>query len=108
MNIFGHATYVGNTGYNSHCKSFYRALNKYHNIKIRNFTVGPNWKGIHEKENCHGIDVDPIDKQMLILQSLWNSEGVLQDYELYNYQRGSFDHDINLILAETKIGRAHV
>lgn len=101
MNIFGHATYVGNTGYNAHCKNFYRALNKYHNIKIRNFTVGPNWRGIHEKENCHGIDVEPIDKEMLILQSLWNSEGVLQDYELYNYQRGSFDHDINLILAET-------
>lgn len=101
MNIFGHATYVGNTGYNAHCKNFFRALTRYHNVKIRNFTVGPNWKGLGAEEDCHGIDVDDLDKKMIILQSLWDANGSMQDYPLYNYQRGSFKHDANIILSET-------
>jgi hypothetical protein len=70
MNILGHATYVGNTGYNSHCKNFFRALSKYQNLKIRNFTVGPNWKGLGNPEDCHGPDVTEVDKKLLLSQTL--------------------------------------
>ena len=101
MNILGHATYVGNTGYNSHCKNFFRALSKYQNLKIRNFTVGPNWKGLGNPEDCHGSDVTEVDKKLLLSQTLWNANGQLEDYDLYGNKKGEFKHDINLILAET-------
>ena len=101
MNIFGHATYVGDTGYNAHCKNFFRALSKHQNLKIRNYTVGPNWQGLAaENGNCHGKDVTALDKELIILQTLWNNNNNLEDYPIHGYQRGSFNHDINLILAE--------
>lgn len=102
MNILGHATYVGNTGYNSHSKNFFRALSKYQNLKIRNFTVGPDWKGLGApNDGCHGSDVTDADKKLLISQTLWNTNNQLEDYELYGNKNGEFKHDLNLILAET-------
>jgi autotransporter strand-loop-strand O-heptosyltransferase len=102
MNIFAHATYVGNSGYNSHCKNFFRNLNKYHEVKIRNFTIGPSWKGLQGKDgNPHGSDVNNLDKEMMILQTLWNENKKLEDFEIYGYKKGSFKHDINIVLAET-------
>lgn len=101
MNIFAHATYVGNSGYNSHCKNFFRNLNKYHDIKIRNFTVGPNWRGIDGKnDNCHGQDVTELDKNLIIIQTTWGNNRSLEDHEIHGYKRGTFKHDLNLILAE--------
>ena len=102
MNILGHATYVGNTGYNSHSKNFFRALSKYQNLKIRNFTVGPDWKGLGvPNDGCHGSDVTDADKKLLAFQTLWNSNNQLEDYEIYGNKKGEFKHDLNLILAET-------
>ena len=70
MNIFAHATYVGNSGFNSHCKNFFRNLSKYHNLNVRNFTVGPSWKGFNGKnDDCHGGDVTELDKKLIGLQN---------------------------------------
>ena len=64
MNIFAHATYVGNSGYNAHCKNFFRNLSKYHDLKIRNFTIGPDWQGTEGGDpNPHGKDVNDLDKE---------------------------------------------
>ncbi len=102
MKIFGHATYVGNSGYNSHCKNFFRNLNKYHDIKIRNFTVSSDWAGINGNlEKPHGKNIDNLDEEMIILQTLWNDRKELQDFPIHGYKRGSFKHDLNIILAET-------
>ena len=51
MKILGHASYVGNTGYNAHSKGFFRALSKKVETKVRNFTIGPNWSGYIDKNN---------------------------------------------------------
>ena len=102
MNIFAHATYVGNSGYNAHCKNFFRNLSKYHDLKIRNFTVGPDWQGTKAgNPNPHGKDVNDLDKELIILQTLWNSNKEMEDFEIYGYKRGSFKHDLNIVLAET-------
>ena len=102
MKIYGHATYVGTTGYNAHCQSFFRALSKTNEIKIRNFTIGKNWRGMHgdafPEENPHGSDVDDLDKKLLAKQSLWSNE-VLTDYNIYN-GLGDFKHDVNLVIGE--------
>ena len=101
MNIFAHATYVGNSGFNSHCKNFFRNLSKYHNLNVRNFTVGPSWKGFNGKnDDCHGGDVTELDKKLIGLQTTWNNKKELEDHEVHGYKKGNFKHDVNLILAE--------
>lgn len=100
MNIYGHSTFVGNTGYNGHAKSFFRSLNKYSNLKLRNYTVGPNWKGLGDGENCHGEDVTVGDKDFICVQTLWNQDGKLQDYPIFKKNISLFEHDVNLILSE--------
>ena len=46
MNILAHTSFIGDTGYNNHSRSFFCALNKYHTVKIRNLTVGKTWNGL--------------------------------------------------------------
>jgi len=42
MNIYGHTSFVGQTGYAAHARGFFRALNNYLPVKLRNFSVGPS------------------------------------------------------------------
>ena len=100
MNIFGHATYIGNSGYNSHCKNFFRNLNKYCGLRVRNFTVGPNWNGLEDGSKCHGKDVTEEDKSFICLQTLWGPDKKLCDFPIFRKDNTEFDYDINLILAE--------
>jgi autotransporter strand-loop-strand O-heptosyltransferase len=98
MKILGHASYVGNTGYNAHSKGFFRALSKKTQTKVRNFTVGPSWSGYIDKHNNpHNNDVIELDKNILISQSLFNADKNLQDFLLYNYD-DSYIPDVNIIL----------
>ena len=41
-----------------------------------------------------------LDKKLIGLQTTWNSQKNLEDHEVHGYKKGSFKHDINLILAE--------
>ena len=98
MKILGHASYVGNTGYNAHSKGFFRALSKKTQTKVRNFTVGPNWSGYVDNHNDpHHQDVTELDKSILISQSLFNSDRNLQDFPLYNNNE-PYVPDVNIIL----------
>mgnify|MGYP003339400082 FL=1 len=97
MKILGHATYVGDTGYNSHCKNFFRFLSKLHEVKIRNFTVGKNWKGLGSSEP-HGEDVTELDKNLIIQQTLWDN-GALKDFNIYSGSN-NYLHDLNIVLTE--------
>jgi FkbM family methyltransferase len=97
MNILVHTSFIGNTGYNNHARSFFTALNKYHNVKVRNYTVGETWS--HYYSHCHDKEPYMTDEMrgMLILQSLHNPNNTVTDYPLYNYD-GSFKPDVNIIL----------
>ena len=98
MKILGHASYVGNTGYNAHSKGFFRALSKKTQTKVRNFTIGPNWSGYINKHNDpHHQDVTELDRSILISQSLFDADRNLQDFPLYNHDE-SYVPDINIIL----------
>lgn len=97
MNILVHTSFIGNTGYNNHARSFFTALNKFHNVKVRNYTVGETWSHYHSK--CHDKEPYMTDemRNMLILQSLHNPNGTVTDYPLYNYDY-SFKPDVNIVL----------
>ena len=97
MKILGHATYIGSSGYNSHCQNFFKALSKTHEVKIRNFTVGKNWKGL-QASDPHDGDANESDKDLIVQQSLWDG-GVLKDFDIYAGLR-DYAHDANIVLAE--------
>lgn len=97
MNILVHTSFIGNTGYNNHARSFFTALNKFHTVKVRNYTIGTTWKGYNRF--CHDSEPYMTDEMrgMLILQTLYNSDGSVSDYPLFDYD-GTFIPDINIIL----------
>jgi FkbM family methyltransferase len=103
MKILAHTSFIGDTGYNNHARSFFTALNKYHEVKVRNYTVGKTWKEYHEK--CHDTEPYMTDeiREMLILQTLINSDLRTSDYPLYGYD-GSFKPDIHIVLNDVNHG----
>jgi len=101
MKVLAHSPFIGTTGYNSHCQNFFRRLSKYHELKIRNFTIGKHWKGFeYLNTNPHGEDVQEIDKNILALQTLWTDKNNREDYEIYGFKKKTFQHDINIVLSE--------
>jgi len=101
MTIFAHAPYVGNSGYNSHCQNFFRKLSEYQKLKIRNFTVGKNWQASNcSSQEPHGKDIDQLDRSLIGLQTLWNTKGDLEDFEIHNFKKSEFKYDVNIILSE--------
>ena len=98
MKIFAHTCYIGTTGYANHARSFFTALNKYHTVKVRNFTIGNGWEGMnatpHDKESYITDEM----KDMLILQTLFNKDG-REDQPMYGY-KGNFKADAHIVLVE--------
>jgi FkbM family methyltransferase len=97
MNILAHTSFIGDTGYNNHARSFFTALNKFHNVKVRNYTIGSTWGGYNE--NCHNNEpyMTSEMREMLILQTLYNNDGSITDYPLNQY-KNDFKHDVHIIL----------
>lgn len=98
--ILAHTCLIGSTGYNNHSRSFFTTLNKYHQVKVRNLTIGSGWNGY----NLHAHDNEPYMtdeiKDMLYQQTLYNTDGSRTDHPLYNYD-GKFKPDVHIILMET-------
>lgn len=101
INVFAHTTYIGNTGYNNHSRSFFRHLSKYCNLKIRNFTVGNTWKGMNDTPHDDEPYINDSDKKILFEQTLWNFKKEREDYKIYPSTNKFFEHDVNIILSET-------
>ena len=98
MKILAHTSHVGSTGYNAHSQGFFKKLSEKTNLKIRNYTIGKNWKGYPCADNDpHGKDVDALDKKLLHLQTLSVSNKERKDFPIYNYE-SDFEPDVNIIL----------
>lgn len=97
MKILAHTSFIGDTGYNNHARSFFTALNKFHTVKVRNYTVGKTWTNYHDKVHDNEPYMTDEMREMLILQSLHNNDNTVSDYPLYGY---NFDYkpDIHIIL----------
>ena len=101
VNILAHTVFIGETGYNNHSRSFFTALNKFCNVKVRNFTVGKSWKNYTKTEHNKEFYITDEHKTMLIEQTLldWDNDKSRSDYPLYNYT-DKFKADIHIILSE--------
>jgi len=101
LKIYGHGSYIGNTGYNHHTRDFFRELSKYVNLKFRNFTVGSTWSGLNDSPHSKESYFNSIDESILYEQTLWNSNKERENFKIYQNNRKNFDHDFNIVLTET-------
>jgi autotransporter strand-loop-strand O-heptosyltransferase len=101
--VYAHAAYVGTTGYNNHTRDFFRHLSKLIDIKVRNYTVTSNWVGNTTDEQHNNEPwINETDKKLLIEQTLHNPDGGRSEFPLYKKYHNKFNHNINLVLAESK------
>ncbi len=101
IKIFGHGSYIGDTGYNAHTRDFFRQLNKYCQIKFRNFTIGKSWKGMSERPHDEEHYINDADKEMLYEQILWTTKPHRTNVKIYPSETKEFSPDLHLVLSET-------
>lgn len=99
-NILAHTSFIGETGYNSHSRKFFTALNKYIPVKIRNFTIGKKWDGLsdypHEAEGYLTAE----HRNMLFKQTVMDNKRT--DHFIYNSSDSDLKGDfVNIVLNET-------
>jgi FkbM family methyltransferase len=97
MNILAHTCIIGTTGYANHARSFFTHLNKYQNVKVRNFTIGANWGGINGSVHDNEPYMTDELKGMLYQQTLFNSDGSRSDFKLSGYDE-NFKADVHIVL----------
>ena len=97
MKIKAHTSIIGDSGYCNHSRNFFTALNKLHEIKIRNYTVGKSWKGNSKTPHEGETYLSKKQKDMLCEQVLWIGDGKREDFPIYSYDK-SFVPDVNITL----------
>lgn len=100
MKILGHTAFIGNSGFNFFSQNFFRTLGSKNDLKLRNFPVGKNWKNLIDYSDPHQNDLSPSDKKLIGIQTLWNLEGKLQDFDIHNFNRSSFFPDVDIVLCD--------
>jgi FkbM family methyltransferase len=100
MKILAHTPFIGTTGYANHARSFFTALNKYHQVKVRNMTIGGNWKGYNQTPHDGEPYLTDEMKEMLHQQTLFNVDNSRSDYPIYGYEP-NFKPDVHIVLMET-------
>lgn len=99
MKILAHTCFIGTTGYANHARSFFCSLNKFHEVKVRNLTVGNSWKGYNYTPHDGESYMTEEMKGMLHQQTLFNSDDTRTDFPIYSYNE-NFKPDIHIILME--------
>lgn len=99
MKILAHAPFIGTTGYANHARSFFTALNKYHQVKVRNMTIGGAWNGYSNTPHDNEPYMTEEMKDMLHLQTLFNADNSRSDFPIYGNDP-HFKPDVNIVLME--------
>jgi len=99
MKILAHAPFIGTTGYANHARSFFTALNKYHQVKVRNLTVGGSWSGYNNTPHDGESYITDEMKEMLHQQTLINGDNSRTDYPIYGHDP-NFIPDVHIVLME--------
>jgi len=101
IKIYGHGSYVGNTGYNNHTRDFFRHLSEHAQIKFRNFTVGSSWEKMSDEPHNNEYYFNEVDKKILYEQVLWIGDGKRKNFKMYSDLSKEFVPDVNIVLCET-------
>ena len=97
MKIKAHTSIIGETGYCNHSRNFFTALNKLHQVRVRNYTVGKSWKGNNQTPHEGERYLSKEHKGMLFQQVLWREKGSRGDFPIYSYDK-NFIQEVNITL----------
>ena len=103
IKIKAHLPFIGNTGYNSHSRNLFTALNKLATVKIRNFTCSDNWSGNTINQHDSEPYLTDEHKEMLVEQTLYNkSEKGRGEYLIYAGEDGDIleSPDVHIVLGD--------
>lgn len=101
--IKAHTSIIGHTGYNIHARNFFKELNSLIPVSVRNWTIGPTWKG-YASDEPHNDEpyLDDTLKRMLTEQTLGTDNGH-QDFPLYTKWQHKLDEPvINIVLNDNR------
>jgi len=97
IKVFGHTCYIGETGLANHFRDFFRALSKNCDLKIRNYTIDKNWKGLNDRPHDNENYVNELDKKLINVQSLWDNNKKLNDFLIYQKRPINEIVDVNIV-----------
>ena len=93
-----HSCLIGETGYNTHSRNFFKELSSLYQVQARNWTIGHTWKG-YTNDEPHNDEyyIDDTLKKILTEQTLGTPSGD-QEFPLYTSYANEGKPDVHIIL----------
>lgn len=96
--IKAHTSIIGETGYNTHSRNFFKELNKLFKVQVRNWTVGSSWAGYtNDEPHNNEYYIDDELKTILTEQTLGTPDGH-REFPLYNKYKNDGDASLHIVL----------
>jgi autotransporter strand-loop-strand O-heptosyltransferase len=99
IKVRAHTCYLGTTGYAAHARSFFRALSKFVDLRVRNYT----WDT--ELDYINDTDLQILDLITLTgengVRTNWPIKSVFEGFNWANHE-GEFVQDIDIVLMEER------
>lgn len=103
MILKAHTSIIGDTGYNCHSRNFFKALNEFMPIQVRNWTIGHSWDGYHNDEpHNNEYYIDDQLKTMLVEQTLGTPSGEFEQFPLYQQYPNNGNPDVHIVLNDNR------
>lgn len=93
MKIRAHTCYLGNTGFASHSRNFFRELSKHVELRVRNYTWDPN-------PILDEIDYSILDTITLRYNNQYDDYHISHSFPNLPFINSDFNQDIDIVLME--------
>jgi FkbM family methyltransferase len=96
--VKAHTSIIGETGYNTHSRNFFKELNKIFQVQVRNWTVGSSWVGyMNDEPHNNESYIDDQLKKILVEQTLGTPNGD-EEFPLYTKYENNGNPDVHIVL----------
>jgi len=96
--VKAHTSIIGDTGYNTHSRNFFKSLNKLFQVQVRNWTVGSSWVGyMNDEPHNNEYYIDDELKRILVEQTLGTPNGD-EEFPLYKNYENVGNPDVHIVL----------
>ena len=96
--VKAHTSIIGDTGYNTHSRNFFKELSKIVKVQVRNWTVGSSWVGyMNDEPHNNEYYIDDTLKTILTEQTLGTQNGD-QEFPLYTKYENNGNPDVHIVL----------
>lgn len=96
--VKAHTSIIGDTGYNTHSRNFFKELNKILKVQVRNWTVGSSWVGyMNDEPHNNEYYIDDELKTILTEQTLGTPDGD-KEFPLYTNYENLGSPDVHIVL----------